>query len=73
MSRAEDLRAELALLDLEDEFVAAKEDGTVTPEMKLALRDARREFRERRAGSAAVAPEAIGTKTVVMDPNGGAA
>ncbi len=59
MSRAEELQAELDLLRLERELVRAKEEGTVTMDQKLELREARRAFRERRAGSSSVAPESI--------------
>lgn len=59
MSRADELRAELALLDLESEFRAAKETGTVIREQKLALREARQAFREQREGVAIVQPDTV--------------
>lgn len=59
MSRAEELRAELALLEHEADFAAAKAAGEVTPEQKLELREARRQFRELRAGSASAQPETV--------------
>ena len=59
MTRADELRAELDLLARQEEFAAAKESGGVTMDDKLALRAARQEFRERRAGSATAQPEAI--------------
>lgn len=49
----EEIAAELAVLELEDELVAAKEAGAEGPEyreLKLRLRDARREFRSYREG-----------------------
>jgi hypothetical protein len=67
VSRADELRAELALLELEDEFVAAKESGEVTREQKAALREARREFREQRAGGAAVSPDAVSVTADVQE------
>lgn len=48
MSRAEELRAELAVAELEEQLVAAKEDGTLTDELKNELREARRAHRELR-------------------------
>ncbi len=49
--RSEALRAELAMIEAEEEFVAAKEAGTVTPELKTKLREARRAYREMREGA----------------------
>ena len=63
MSRADELRAELELLELEDDFVRAKESGDVTMEQKLELREARKEFRQRRAGGAQASPDAIEVST----------
>lgn len=65
MSRAEELRAELALLDQEADFVEAKQTGQDTPELRAALREARKAFREQRAGSAVAAPEPIQVKSAV--------
>jgi hypothetical protein len=65
-SRRDQLRAELELLDLEDEFVAAKEAGTATQEMKLALREKRRQVRESRAGEVVVSPMTI-TATATVE------
>jgi hypothetical protein len=59
VSRADELRAELELIELEDRFVAAKESGDVTREQRLELRAARQAFRERREGSAVASPETI--------------
>lgn len=67
MSRRDQLQAELELLDLEDEFVAAKEAGTVTPEMREALRAKRREVREGRAGEMVASPATVTAKTKVED------
>ena len=67
MSRADELRAELDLMELEAKFVQAKKSGKATPKQRAELREARRAFRERRAGSAAASPEAIETKTGVQD------
>lgn len=65
MSRADELRAELELLDLEAKFVAAKKSGKATPELRAGLREARRAFRLQREGSAAVATEPIAAKSSV--------
>lgn len=63
MSRAEQIRAryeaELEVAELEDELVAAKEAGEVPRELKLQLREARRQFRLERAGSAQVSPATV--------------
>lgn len=72
MGRADELRAELEVLDLEAQFVAAKENGEVTQEMKHELRDARRSMRERREGSDTAAPATIET-TADLPQTGGAA
>jgi hypothetical protein len=51
MSRSrEEIAAELAVLELEDELAAAKEYGGAEMEMKLRLREARRHFRSFREG-----------------------
>lgn len=50
---ADELRAALAVAELEERLVAAKEDGTLTPELKLELREARRVYREMRAPASA--------------------
>lgn len=72
MSRADEVRdryeAELAVAELEDEFVAAKEAGEATPEMKDRLREARREFRLRREGDAAAATSTIQTVSGIESP-----
>jgi hypothetical protein len=70
MSRADELRAELELLELEAEFVAAKESGEVTREQKLALREARRAFREQREGAAVASPDVIEVKADVAELGG---
>jgi hypothetical protein len=48
VSRANQLRAELALAELEEELVAAKADGTLTRELKDAVRAARAAARKDR-------------------------
>lgn len=72
MSRVEELRArlggELAVAELEDELVAAKESETdpeLLRDLKLRLREARREFRTERAGGAAAAPAPVEVATTV--------
>jgi hypothetical protein len=50
MSKADDLRAELALAELEEEFADAKADGSVSRELKNQVRAARQTFREAREG-----------------------
>jgi hypothetical protein len=50
MSKADDLRAELVLAELEEELAAAKADGAVSKELKDKVRAARRAFREAREG-----------------------
>lgn len=65
MSRADELRAELELLELEEAFVAAKADGSVTADMKLALREKRRTVREARSRGVAASPATVTAKTDV--------
>jgi hypothetical protein len=48
MSRTDELRAELAMAELEDELVAAKAAGKATPELKDKVRAARQAHREAR-------------------------
>lgn len=50
MGRREELAAEAAVLDLEDELAAAKEYGAAEMELKLRLREARRVYRSFREG-----------------------
>lgn len=51
MARADELRAELDLLALEERYAAAKEAGASKDELRaLGLREARRAFREVREG-----------------------
>ena len=64
MSRAEEVRAryeaELAVAELEEQLLAAKDAGGDVPrELKDQLREARRVFREMRSGDAAVNPSTI--------------
>ena len=72
MSRADDLRAaleaELAVVELEDELVklkaAKKTDQARLREAKLDLREARRAYRELRAGEVAEGDAAANPDTV---------
>ncbi len=70
MSRADEVRAryeeELALAELEDELAEAKQAGTITPELKLKLRQARRAFRLRREGSADAQAQTVQTTSATM-------
>lgn len=50
MPSSEELRAALAVAELEEELVAAKADGPADRDLKLRLREARRAFRELREG-----------------------
>lgn len=73
MSRVEELRArysaELAVAELEDQFVAMKADPDADPgelgALKLHLREARRQFRELRARDAAANPATVQATTSV--------
>jgi hypothetical protein len=68
MSRADELRAELALLELEDEYVAAKESGADREALKaLGLREARQAFREQREGATVASPDVIQVTTEVPE------
>lgn len=72
MSRADDLRAkheaELAVIELEDELAAAKDsDEGASRELKERLREARRAFRELRAGDANVSPSTISATAEVRE------
>jgi len=82
--RADELRAELTVLEWEDELVRLKEDSNVGPdsleyrEAKDALREARREHRTLRAGrppeagdgDAVVRPDPVEASTTVQSPGG---
>lgn len=46
-SRAEQLQAELFLMENEDAFALKKADGTLSKDDKLALRALRQEYREK--------------------------
>jgi hypothetical protein len=76
MSRADELRAryaaELAVLDLEDELVAAKDAGDLEAirDVKDRLRSARQSFRESRAGDGTASPATIETSATVTDLGG---
>lgn len=74
MSRADELRAkyeaELAVLELEEELVVAKDsdDPETLRDVKDRLRETRRVFREQRAGDATVSPATIETTAGVPSP-----
>lgn len=70
MSRADELRAkheaELAVIELEDELAAAKDsDEGASRELKERLREARRVFREQRAGEPAEPGDAIASPDTI--------
>jgi len=69
VGRADDLRAgleaELAVVELEDELLAAKEAGEVPRELKDRLREARQRFREQRAGVPAGEGDAVAAPAAV--------
>jgi len=65
VGRADELRTELELLELEDLFVAAKENGSLTAEMKSELREKRRAFRQLREGAAEANPAPITATSTV--------
>lgn len=71
MSRADEVRAryeaEIAVIELEEQLVAAKDDGSATAELKGELREARRVFREQRASEVAVSPETISAAAEVKE------
>ena len=63
------LDAERAVLDLEDELAAAKDNGGAGMELKLQLREARRVFRSFREGQpadGAARPATIETGSEVL-------
>lgn len=72
--RSDLLRAELAVLELEERFVAAKESGEVTPELRAELRAARQEFRTLRAGEppedGVARPAAVQSRSAVQGSEG---
>lgn len=57
------IAAQLKVLELEEALVTAKDDGTLTQDLKLELRDARRLYRELRSGGTAN-PDVVNTKVV---------
>ena len=83
MSRADDLKArqqaELAVVSLEEELIAAKESGTDRGdlvEVKERLREARRVYREMTApepaeGDAVAHPETVNTSARALGIGGG--
>lgn len=72
MSNVAALKAELALAELEEKFVAAKKSKKVTSKMKEDLRAARQEFREKHRGvpvdGVAVQPATVQAKAGVNGP-----
>jgi hypothetical protein len=80
VSKAEELRAELEVLDLEEQLVAAKQDPKADlAQLKAGLREARHRHRtlreaappEAAAGDAVVRPDAVKATTKVRRPGGG--
>ena len=75
MSRADDLRerfeAELTVIELEDKLSglksAKKVDQEALRDVKLELREARRVWRELRAGAVEVSPSVIDTAATVQE------
>lgn len=63
MATSEELRAALAVAELEEQLIAAKDGDGATAELKLELREARRVYREMRdtrpAGEGEVRPAAV--------------
>ena len=74
MTRADDLRtryeAELAVVVLEEQLVAAKVAGEVPRELKDQLREARQTYRAMREGDAVVSPSVIEATAAVEKPGG---
>lgn len=74
MPTADELRAALAVAELEEELAAAKDtDDGPGAELKLALRDARQTFRQMRegypAGEGEARPATVETTTTVNEAN----
>ncbi len=74
MPTADELRAALAVAELEEQLVAAKATGDgPTAELKLALRDARQTYRTMRegyqAGEGDARPATIETAATVNEAN----
>lgn len=71
MSRADEIRArsdaEIAVAELEDQLISAKEAGEDTEGLKLELREARRAFRELRQVDAVAEPGTIAASTEVQE------
>lgn len=71
MSRADEIRAkaeaEIAVAELEDQLLAAKESGDVPAELKLELREARRTFRELRESDAVASPATVSAAAEVQE------
>ena len=68
MSRADDLRAELELLEVEEKYRELKGSGAKRAKLKaLELREARRKFREAREGAATVNPDTINATAEVPE------
>jgi hypothetical protein len=83
VSRADELRAELEVEELQERLTAAKQDPKADPEqlqqLKVDLREARRRHRtlreatppEAAAGDAVVRPATVKATTKVRRPGGG--
>ena len=69
MPTSAELRAALEVAELEEQLIAAKDGDGPSAELKLAVREARRVYREMREGAAAVSPAAIETATTVNEVN----
>lgn len=71
MSRADEIRAraeaEIAVAELEDKLIAAKEKGKGVEALKLELRTARQAHRELREGDAAVNPATVSAAAEVKE------
>jgi hypothetical protein len=73
VSRVDELRArlagEIAVAELEDKLIAAKADPKVKPEalrdLKVRLRQARAEYRTRRAGNGTASAQTVGVSVNV--------
>jgi hypothetical protein len=79
VSKADELHAELEVLELQEQLVAAKQDPNADlQQLKADLRDARRRHRtlreaappEAAAGDAAVRPDTVKATTKVKRPGG---
>ncbi len=73
MPTSDELRAALALAELEDELTAAKGDGPVGRELKDRVRAARQEYREQHrtpsagVGDVTAEPDAVAAAATVRE------